>query len=55
MKIDSEKRSEHLQNMWYANNRDQIRNKFIDRHEQNISLEKKAGVKKKYQSITEPQ
>ena len=28
-----------------------MRQKFIERHEKNISLEKKAGLKKEYQPI----
>lgn len=50
-KIDSEKRSDELQKLWYQNNRDDIRAKFIQRHESNIILEQKTGVKKKYQPV----
>lgn len=45
-KIDSDKRGEELQKLWYQNNRQEIRAKFINKHEQNIQLEKKAGIKK---------
>ena len=38
--------------MWHLNNRDQIRNKFIERNAKNIELEQKAGIKKKYQTIS---
>lgn len=32
-KIESEKRTEQLQQLWYQNNRDNIRTKFFQRHE----------------------
>lgn len=51
-KIESEKRSEELQRLWHQNNRVELRSKFIKKHEQNIALEKKSGVKKKYVTIT---
>lgn len=50
-KIESDKRSEELQKLWYQNNRDDIRAKFIQKHEKNIVLEQKTGVKKKYQAV----
>jgi len=51
-KIESEKRSEELQKLWHQINRVELRSKFIKKHEQNIALEKKSGVKKKYVTIT---
>jgi hypothetical protein len=50
-KIESEKRSEELQKLWHQNNRVELRAKFISKHEQNIELEKKSGIKKKYMPI----
>ena len=50
-KIESEKRSEELQKLWHQNNRVELRAKFITKHEQNIELEKKSGIKKKYVPI----
>jgi hypothetical protein len=51
-KIDSEKRSEDLQKFWHQNNRVELRTKFISKHERNIELEKKSGIKKKYVPVT---
>ena len=37
-----------MQKQWFINNRQVTREKFIDRHEKNIDLEKKAGLGKAY-------
>lgn len=38
-KIESDKKAEELQKLWHLNNRQEIRAKFIEKHEQNIKLE----------------
>ena len=47
-KIAQEKEVEALQKQWFLKNRQEIRDKFIERHEKNILTEKKAGIKKQY-------
>jgi hypothetical protein len=41
-----------MQKLWHQNNRVELRAKFIKKHEQNIELEKKSGVKKRYVPIS---
>lgn len=50
-KIVNEKEFEELEKQWHSLNREQIRQKFIERHEKNISLEIKAGIKKEYKHV----
>ena len=52
-KIDDEKLCDEWQKEWHLQNREEIRVKFLERHEQNIKLEKKSGVKKEYLSVRE--
>lgn len=47
----NEKEFEELEKQWHSLNREQIRQKFIERHEKNISLEIKAGIKKEYKHV----
>lgn len=37
--------------MWHEENRRKLRSKLIERHEQNIELEKKTGIKKEYRTL----
>lgn len=37
-----------MQKNWYIQNRHETRQKFFARHEKNIQLEEKAGIKKSY-------
>lgn len=46
-----EKGVEELQKNWHLANREQIRQKFVERHEVNILREVKAGIKKDYVSL----
>ena len=50
-KIENDKKVDKLQKQWFANNRQEIRQKFIEMHEKNIALEKKAGLNKEYTPI----
>lgn len=40
-----------MQQEWYKQNRDELRSKFLERHEKNIEMEKKSGVKKEYVTV----
>ena len=51
-KIEGDKKSEELQRLWHQNNRIELRTKFIKKHEQNIQLEQKSGIKKKYVAVS---
>ena len=42
-----------MEQVWKEENRIKIRQKFIQRHEQNIEKERKAGIYKDYQTISE--
>ena len=42
-----------MQSEWFKQNRNELRQKFLDRHERNIEMEKKAGIKKQYATIRE--
>ena len=37
--------------MWYKNNHENTRKKFLDRHEKNVNSEIKAGIPKKFVSL----
>ncbi len=50
-KIEVEGEIEHLEEIWKQENRKKTRAKFLERHERNIDLEKKSGVKKEYKTI----
>ncbi len=52
-KISQEKQVEEFQKEWLLKTRDNVRKKFLERHEKNIQLEKKAGIKKEYMSLKE--
>ena len=41
-----------MQKLWHQNNRVELRQKLIKKHEQNIELERKSGIKKKYVPVT---
>jgi len=47
-KIVEDKGTEELEKIWHLTNRDEIRQKFFQRHELNIKREVEAGIKKSY-------
>lgn len=44
---------EQMETMWKEENRTKIRQKFLEQHEKNIEKERKAGVYKDYQTLSE--
>lgn len=52
-RIEYERVIEQMEQVWKEENRIKIRQKFIQRHENNIEKERKAGIFKDYQTITD--
>ena len=50
-RIVEEKGVQELEKNWHLANRELLRQKFVDRHEDNIKREAKAGVKKNYVAV----
>ena len=50
--IVNEKEGSELEKNWYQLNREKIREKFMQRHEDNIKLQNKAGVKTEYENLS---
>ena len=43
-----------MEKQWHQLNRDEIRRKFVERHEQNIKNEERAGIKREYEPLVDP-
>ncbi len=50
-RIEEDKMATELQHMWHHQNRKELRAKLIRRHEKNIALEQKSGIKKEYATL----
>jgi len=49
----NEKEIEEMERTWHSMNRDSLRQKFVERHEKNIQVEERAGIKKEYKDVHE--
>ena len=54
-KIVIEKEMQEMEKQWHQLNRDEIRRKFVERHEQNIRNEERAGIKREYEPLVDPE